>query len=52
MEKNILTPENKLFSSKEEKKNLQGYTPCLDSQSLKRRRFPVLSNYTVFPDKR
>jgi len=41
LEKNILTPDNKLFSSKQErrKKNLkklvQRYTPCPNSQSVK-----------------
>jgi len=44
--KNILTPNNKLFSAKEERKQiiiknkkkkklLQSYTPCLHSQSVK-----------------
>jgi len=45
LEKNILTPYNKLFCPKEERKNkqkkqtkklLQSYTPCLNSQSVKR----------------
>jgi len=46
LEKNILTPENQLFSAnqerkkkkekKPEKKNFrQSYTPCLNSQSVK-----------------
>jgi len=41
LEKNILTPDNKLFSAKNKekkkrKKILQSYTPCLDSQSVKK----------------
>jgi len=37
LEKNILTPDNKLFSAKQEEKknNLQSYTLCLNSQSVK-----------------
>jgi len=39
LEKNILTPENKLFSAKEKKKKkkklLQSYTPCLNNKSVK-----------------
>jgi len=39
LEKNSLTPDNKRFSAKKRKKKnkklLQSYTPCLESQSVK-----------------
>jgi len=37
LEKDISTPENQLFFRKpnKKKKNMQSYTPCLNSQSVK-----------------